>query len=58
MWGLRYAVRTLARQPSYALAAIATLALGIAVNTVAFSLIDALMLRPMPVPDAARVMRV
>jgi predicted permease len=55
---LRYAVRTLARQPSYALAAIATLALGIAVNTVAFSLIDALMLRPMPVPDAARVMRV
>jgi len=55
---LRYALRTLARQPSYVCAAVATLALGIAVNTIAFSLIDALVLRPMPVPDASRVVRV
>jgi predicted permease len=54
---VRYALRTLARQPSYTLAAVATLTLGIAVNTVAFSLIDSLVLRPMPVPDAARVFR-
>jgi predicted permease len=55
---IRYAVRSLARQPSYTAAAVLTLALGIAVNTVAFSLINALVLRPMPVPDAARVVRV
>lgn len=54
---VRYALRTLARQPSFTIAAVATLALGIAVNTIAFSLIDSLMLRPIPVPDAARVVR-
>jgi predicted permease len=54
---VRYALRTLSRQPSYTLAAVATLTLGITVNTVAFSLIDSLVLRPMPVPDAARVFR-
>ena len=55
---IRYALRALARHPSYVAAAVATLALGIAVNTIAFSLIDALMLRPIPVPDAGRVVRV
>ncbi|HTM26804.1 MAG TPA: ABC transporter permease [Vicinamibacterales bacterium] len=55
---LRYALRTLARRRGYAFAAIATLALGIAVNTTAFTLIDGLLLRPMPVPDAGRVVRV
>ena len=55
---LRYALRTLARRRGYAFAAIATLALGIAVNTIAFTLIDGLLLRPMPVPDAGRVVRV
>jgi hypothetical protein len=54
---LRFALRTFVRQPSYAFAAVATLALGIAVNTVAFTAVDALVLRPMPVPDASRVVR-
>jgi predicted permease len=54
---IRYALRSLGRQPSYAVAAVATLALGIAVNTLAFSLINALLLRPMPVPSASRVVR-
>lgn len=55
---IRYALRTFAKRPSYAVATIATLALGITVNTVAFSLINSLMLRPMPVRDAGRVVRV
>ena len=55
---LRYAIRTLARQPSFSLAAIAMLAIGITANTTVFTLIDSLVLRPMPVRDAARVVRV
>ncbi|SRR5258705_13408169 len=55
---IRYALRTFAKRPSYAVAAIATLALGITVNTVVFSLINSLLLRPMPVRDAGRVVRV
>ena len=54
---IRYALRTFAKRPSFAIAAIATLALGIAVNTIAFSLLNSLALRPMPVRDAARVVR-
>jgi predicted permease len=55
---VRYAVRTLAKHPSFSFAAIATLAIGIAGNTIAFTLLNALVLRPMPVPDADRVVRV
>src|SRR5262245_55779137 len=55
---IRYALRSFARRPSFALAAIAILALGIAVNTIAFSLLNSLALRPLPVPDAGRVVRV
>src|SRR5262249_25222800 len=55
---VRYALRSFARRPSFAVAAIATLALGIAVNTIAFSLINSLLLRPIPVPAAGRVVRV
>src|SRR5688572_14566918 len=54
---IRYALRTFAERPSFAAAAIATLALGIAVNTIAFSLLNSLALRPMPVPHADRVVR-
>lgn len=50
---LRYAVRALGRSKSYACVAIASLTLGIGANTTIFSLINALMLRPLPVmrPD-------
>jgi putative ABC transport system permease protein len=44
---LRYAVRLLARTPAFALPAIASLALGIAVNTTMFSVVNALLLRPL-----------
>jgi predicted permease len=52
---LRYALRTLARTPAFALMAIVSLALGIGANTVVFSVVNALVLRPLPVEDPARV---
>jgi putative ABC transport system permease protein len=46
---LRYAVRTLVKQPGFSLVIVLTLALGIGANTAIFSLIDALMLQRLPV---------
>jgi hypothetical protein len=58
MGDLRYALRTLRRSPSFAFAAIATLALGISVNTIAFTLLNSLALRAMPVRDPDRIVKV
>jgi predicted permease len=55
---ISFALRMFAKQPSFACAAVATLAIGIAVNTLVFSLLNSLVLRPLPVPHAARVFRV
>ena len=48
---LRFASRQLRRSPGFAVTAIVTLALGIAANTVVFSVLDALLLRPLHVPQ-------
>src|SRR4029450_2078449 len=55
---VRYAVRGLRRAPVFTAAAIATLALGIAVNTLVFTIINSLAFRPMPVRDAERIVRI
>src|SRR6059058_3933937 len=47
---LRYAMRSLKSRPAFTLTVIATLALGIGANTAIFTLVDALLLRPLPVP--------
>ncbi len=52
---LRYAMRVLRGSPAFASAIILTLGLGIGANTAVFSVIDALLLRPLPVPDAERL---
>src|SRR5687768_2776871 len=52
---VRYAVRTLARQKGWTAVAIATLALGIGANTAVFSVVNALLLHPLPYPDADRI---
>ncbi len=54
----RYALRTLARTPGFTLAAGITLALAIGANTVLFSAIHTVLLRPLPFQDAAEVVRV
>jgi predicted permease len=55
---LCYALRLLRRTPGYALAAMLCLALGIGVNTTAFSMVDELFLRPLPVPRPDRLVRI
>jgi len=55
---VRYALRTLRRNPGFAATAILSLALGIGANTAIFSLIDALLLRWLPVHDPGRLVEV
>ena len=52
---LRYAARTLRNSPGFAAIAIVTLGLGMAVNTTVFSVINGLILRPLPVPHAEQI---
>jgi hypothetical protein len=55
---LKYAFRTLVRSPAFTLIAIITLALGIGASTAIFSVLDAVLLRPLPYPNQERLVEI
>ena len=55
---LRYALRLLMRSPGFAFTAIVTLALGIGVTSAIFSVVDGVLFRPIPFPNADRLVMV
>ncbi|HEY2001529.1 MAG TPA: ABC transporter permease [Acidobacteriaceae bacterium] len=54
----RFSFRQLRKSPSFAIAAIVTLALGIGATTAIFSLVNAVLLKPLPFPEPDRLMRI
>jgi putative ABC transport system permease protein len=55
---LRVALRSLGRYPAFTAVAVLTLALGIGANTAVFTLVDGVLLRPLPFPDSDRLVSI
>jgi putative ABC transport system permease protein len=54
---IRYGMASLARDPGFAVVTLGLLALGIGANTAMFSIVDAVLLKPLPFPDPERMVR-
>ena len=54
----RHGIRLLLKNPAFSIAAVLILGLGIGANTAIFSVVNAVLLRPLPFPDSSRIMRV
>ena len=55
---LRHTVRTLRRSPGFTIVTVVTLALGIGATTAIFSVVNGTFLRPLPYPNAERLIQV